>query len=301
MHRPRRAFIAAFLLLAQTPAPARAEDPAAAQALFAEGRQLVAQGRVAEACTKLAESERLDPGIGTLFHLADCYERLGRTASAWAAYLDVAAQARATGQPAREKVARDRAAALAPSLSHLTIDVRQAARVPGLEVRRDGVDVRANGASASIQVPLLHDETSAPRAPLAAALSTPPPPAAIDTAKPAPESADGHAMSPRRVAALAMGGVAVIALAVGGVTTGQALSRNSSSNADGHCVGDRCDATGVQLRDDARSAGNVATVAFVAAGVLAAAGVTLWASAPTPSSHVALSAYPGGAALHGSF
>ena len=63
---------------------AQERDPAAAQALFDQGRDLMRQNKHAEACPKLAESNRLDPAIGTLFHLADCYEQSGRVASAWA-------------------------------------------------------------------------------------------------------------------------------------------------------------------------------------------------------------------------
>src|SRR2546430_16366957 len=94
-----------FALCALTAtSPARAGDPAAAQALFTEAKQLMAQGKYAEACPKFDESQRLDPGMGTLFHVGDCDEHLGKTASAWAAFLEVAAQAKAAGQPARERV-----------------------------------------------------------------------------------------------------------------------------------------------------------------------------------------------------
>src|SRR5260221_10377355 len=105
---------AAFVLanLAPTRAFAQQRDPAAAQALFDQARALTRQGRYAEACPKLLESNRLDPGIGTQFHLAECYEQNGQVATAWATFLDVASQARAASQFDREKAATKRATQL---------------------------------------------------------------------------------------------------------------------------------------------------------------------------------------------
>src|SRR6188508_1232334 len=71
---------------------------AAAEALFIEGRRLVAEGKTAEGCAKFAESQALDPGVGTLLNLARCYERIGRTASAWTTYREAASRAQAAGQ-----------------------------------------------------------------------------------------------------------------------------------------------------------------------------------------------------------
>src|SRR5512140_214162 len=106
MHHRRRTPLAAPLLalaLASFAPMARAEnDPAAAQSLFTEAKRLMADGRYPEACAKLEESQRLDPGMGTKYQLATCYAHVGRTASAWAAFLDVAAQAKTAGQSARE-------------------------------------------------------------------------------------------------------------------------------------------------------------------------------------------------------
>ena len=97
--------------------PATASDPATATMLFNEARRLVAAGRYPDACPKFEESQRLDPGIGTQFNLADCYEHTQRIASAWALFLDVASAAGGTGQLARENVARRRAAAPAGRLT----------------------------------------------------------------------------------------------------------------------------------------------------------------------------------------
>lgn len=110
---------------------------ASARALFNLGRALMASARYAEACPKFEESLRLDPGMGTRFNLAYCWEHIGRSASAWALYLDVAAEARAAGLGEREQIARNLARELEPRLSYLVVAVD--APAAGQEVARDGV------------------------------------------------------------------------------------------------------------------------------------------------------------------
>src|SRR5579859_2492392 len=136
--------------LAFWPTVAQASEPATAQALFDEASQLMKEGRYDLACPKLQESQQLDNGLGTQFHLADCWQHVGRTASAWALFRDVESQAHALGQTARERVAHDRAAAIEPWLSKLVIAPRETVvsvggRTPvanlSVAVRRDGVDV----------------------------------------------------------------------------------------------------------------------------------------------------------------
>src|SRR5262249_28145499 len=79
---------------------------------------------------------------GTQFRLAECYEKLGRAASAFVQYSAVAESAKAAGKADREAYARRRAAALETKLARLTITVPPAtAALPGLEVRRDGEPV----------------------------------------------------------------------------------------------------------------------------------------------------------------
>jgi hypothetical protein len=140
MSRPIIRFSLGLSLLALSPV-ARADENAAAQALFDEAKQLMAQGQYAQACPKLQESQRLDPGIGTQFHLADCLQHLGRNASAWALFREVESQAHATGQASRERVAHDRASALEPFLSKLVVSPRSAGENPRIEVHRDGVTI----------------------------------------------------------------------------------------------------------------------------------------------------------------
>lgn len=139
----RTAITGGFMLVYSWALPlvAQQRDPAAAQALFDQGRALMKAQNYTEACPKLAESQRLDPGIGTQFHLADCYERQGKIASAWANFLDVASLAAAANQPEREKAARGRAAKLEPRLPRLTIVVPPETRTPGLAITRDGSSV----------------------------------------------------------------------------------------------------------------------------------------------------------------
>ena len=110
-------------------------DLAAAQGLFDAAKQLVAQGKLAEACPKFLASFRFDPKPGTMVNLADCYEKNGQTASAWARYLEAATLAQRAGQAEREQYAKEHAAALEPKVARLSI---AAAAAPGLEVLRDG-------------------------------------------------------------------------------------------------------------------------------------------------------------------
>ncbi|HEY5372894.1 MAG TPA: hypothetical protein VIK01_04375 [Polyangiaceae bacterium] len=112
------------------------DDAAAAQALFEQGKKLMAAGKQADACPKFAESQRLDPGVGTLLNLAACYEASGRYASAWSTFLEGESAARADKNAGAARVARSRADALTNKLSKLTITVTHP-DTPGLEVHRN--------------------------------------------------------------------------------------------------------------------------------------------------------------------
>jgi hypothetical protein len=139
------------LAVATWAAPASAQTEAtAARALFNEARALAEKGDHAAACPKFEESMRLRPGEGTRFNLADCWEQIGRTASAWGEFLEVASSSKLSGRKDREKLARRRAEALEPKLSRLIIQV--AVRESELSVMRDGVEVRDGTWGAAVPV-----------------------------------------------------------------------------------------------------------------------------------------------------
>src|SRR5580692_5602780 len=82
-----------------------------ADALFNAGRSLLEAGEYSDACPKFAESQKLAPGLGVTLYLADCYERVGRTASALAEFRRAIVIAAARGDR-RQSIAEERAANL---------------------------------------------------------------------------------------------------------------------------------------------------------------------------------------------
>jgi hypothetical protein len=129
------ALLAASLLFG---ASAHATDPVqAAQALFDEGLSLMAEQRYELACAKFERSLLLDDGVGTRFRLGDCYEKLGRTASAWFLYGRVVDLCAERHDAEREAYARARRDAVETRLARLTVRVVRPSA--GLSVARNGV------------------------------------------------------------------------------------------------------------------------------------------------------------------
>jgi hypothetical protein len=249
-------------LRAAEPSPA---DRAAAQALYEEGRALMEQGRAADACPRFEESERLEPGLGTRFHLATCYEALGKLASAHALFLDVAAEAAQRKQAEREKVARERARAVEPLLSRLTIEVPFASS-PALQVERDGKVV--GSAQWGLPVPVdpgVHRvSASAPgREPWAAEVSVPSEGGVTRiNVPPLPEHSQPFFAPLSRKVGLAALGVGAGTLALGGVFAAQAISKKNASDREG-CGEQVCTSpAGLSLRREALAAGDRATWAM---------------------------------------
>src|SRR5688572_30313779 len=129
--------LAGLLLPSLAAAAPSASDRAAAEVLFDEAIQLLEAGNAAAACPKLEESQRLDPGVGTLLYLAECYRAQGRTASAWATFREASYAAEAAGQADRMAIANAEADKLKPSLSYVTLVIADH-EATSLEVQRDG-------------------------------------------------------------------------------------------------------------------------------------------------------------------
>jgi hypothetical protein len=297
-------------------AQADAAQSAAAEALFDEGRRLMEAGRYGDACGRFEESQRLDQGIGTQYNLADCWEKTGRIASAWGAFLDVSYTARKEGQPEREKVARDRAQAIAPRLPRLTVVVAQGADDASLRITRDGVLVGKGQWSTSLPVDpgthriaataqgkepwettvqLAETATVTVQIPALATLSKEP---AAPQQPLRPSSGGVH-----RGSAWALGGISLAGIALGSVYGLAARSRNDDSMA--YCSGKTvCSQQGVDLRDEARRDALVSTIAFGVGAAALAGAVVLWATAPNreqppKSAMLKVSALPLGGARFG--
>ena len=304
------------LVAAARPAQAQTTDEKAAQKAYDEGMKLLDRGKVAEACPKLEESQRLDPAMGTQFRLAECWEKLGRTASAWALFRQVVSEAQAAGRNDRAAVSTTRAAALEARLTRILIIVAPSAKVPGLIVRRDGAVVdeaqwgrgvavdpgdhvisatapgkksweqsqAARSGTVEITVPSLEpgDGATGPEAPSVPVVAT-------------PEEPSGPHRSV--VPGVALGGVALAGLGAGialvvaanGKSDEAAMTRAGLLGGSCNVASPDCTA----LAGSARAAGTLSNAAFwmlLGSGFATAGAVTyfLWPAgkAPTPSGAV---------------
>lgn len=133
-------------LLAADPAP----NAQPADQLFQHARDLMKAHRAAEACPLLEKSQSMDPGLGTLLNLADCYEQTGRGVQAYLRFNEAVGWAQRMHEAKREEVAKERAAALKAKLSWLSLTAT--APVPGLEVTVLGFQLPLAAGAESVPV-----------------------------------------------------------------------------------------------------------------------------------------------------
>jgi hypothetical protein len=286
------------------PRDARAQDVAAAEALFNKGVADMDGGRFDAACPELAESQRLDPRSGTLFTLATCNAKSGKIATAVAVYEDYLRSV--SDLPAatkmkhadRVKIARGEVDKLRPQVPVLKLVLPASTAATTARVRRDGTDLSA--ASLGIALPVdpgehvvtLEVPERAPAehrfsiargeaktvelhlGPLrqAATVAVVPPPV-----RPPPDGSSDSSGG-RRTAGIVVGGVGAALLVVGGVTGGLALAKKKTVDAD--CAGLSCSAAGESAVTSGRTLGTLSTVGFVVGGAALATGAVLFFTAP---------------------
>jgi hypothetical protein len=312
-HHPLRLALALALLVfvfattMLTPRLALADSTRDAEALMEQGRKLLADGKVAEACASFEKSQKVLPDAGTLLQLGNCYQRDGRTASAWETFRDAITAAHDSGQADRERFARERAAFLEHDVARLTISLTQpAASIQGLTVARDMktltgtdfgtatpidpgrhtisarapgkkswsaiVEITRTGGSREptlVEIPMLEDVGPADSALPAEALGPPSSSTTTTTttAEPAPNST-------LFTTGVVLGGTAVV---VSSIAIGFALSAQSKEDDLEALTKSRGTWSSEYQRtyDDGSSAATAATVLFVAGGLMLAVGATL--------------------------
>jgi hypothetical protein len=291
---------------------ALAQEPddrtARAEALFEEAKRLVAEKRHAEACPKLAESQRLDPGGGTQLHLGLCHEAEGKLATALSDLELALKMAREQDRADRAAIASEHLTALRPRVPRLTLLV-DATAPDGLAIEMNGVAfARAEwGTAAPLDPGTYVVRASAPgretwtravelREATAAIVTVPAlvmlagaPPAAGSGAP--TSSTPSLIVSPPHVPARGIGPQRIIAIVAAGLGlaaagTGTAFGLDSMSKHDAaapRCAGASCDAEGAAAGNAAVDAGDASTAAFVAGGACAVVATVLWLTAPDGS------------------
>ena len=278
-------------------------DPTAAEALFLAGREAMKNGDYSTACAKFKESDRLDPATGTAANLADCQEKLGRIAAAWASWKEAIELLPANDE--RLKPMRDRANALEKRVPRLT--VHGAATLPpdatmtrdGVEMTRASLDtsipeepgphtivVMAPGhADRSYPIELKESESTeitvdagdlvASPSP-APVVARPPEPKKIVDVGPPPDS---HPGKTNRTIGYGLVGLGVAGVGLGMVTGIVAMGKKD--DLQGNCFpANVCNADGASAARTGHAMALVSTVSFVVAGAALAGGAVLLLTAP---------------------
>lgn len=291
-------------------AQASDQDKALAATLFDDGRVLLSQGKVPEACRKLEESRRLDPLPGTVLNLAACHEREGLTASAMAEFREARAMAERDQRGDRVTFADEHLRALMPKLSMLIIVVPLEVDTPSLTVLRDGIaigraawgtripvdpgghvveatapgkqtrhlEVRV-GPDADVQTVTLAQLADAPSgaaASSAAPAVAPVAPATSPRTAEAPPAEQGG-LSTRRQWAIVSAGAGLLGVAAGTIFGVVAINKHNSPSAT--CTTPSCP-TAVGLNNDAKLYADTSTVTFAVGGVGLALAAFLWLGDP---------------------
>lgn len=288
------------VLLVSVPGQAEERrDPAAAEQLFRQGRAASEKRDYLTACAKFRESNRLDPAVGTVFNIADCEEKLGRLATSWQLFQEVAQ--RLASDDDRQGIALRRARVLEARVPLLTVHLASAQQA-GVVVHRDGVALGA----ASLDTPLPVDPgehvvvVEAPgtqptqfrasvgegeRAQLEVRVGAP----LVAGGKVSANQTEPARSGSSNTAAYAVGGVGLAGLVTGVIAGLLVLDRKQT--VDDNCQDHVCNQTGMDATSSGKTLGIVSTVGFVAGGVGLGTATYLFLSAPPPGENSRAGAY----------
>ncbi len=276
-------------------APAPSPEKARADALFQSGRELLRQGKVADACKLLEASQRLDPAGGTLLNLSRCYEGLGRFASADAVLERALALATARGRDDAVAFVEGERSRLAPRVDRVVVSAPSLPPHAGVEL--DGRRLSAKQLASPIPIDpgshaIVVDATGYVSFRKLFQLEADPAtsgrvidirvPALTRKAKPAapaaPPDASGSWMSGVGWSSMAAGGVALgvgAALGVAAIVTYNDAARRCPAR-------DCSDRDAVDDIDRALTMSGASTGLMIAGALLGGGGLVLVVAAPDP-------------------
>lgn len=297
--RPRLHLVAASLFVAVASAPlpsgvARAQDSAAAETLFQEGKALVAEGKIAEACPKFEASYELDRSLGTLLNHADCLEQNGEAARSHARFGEAARRAEAEGDD-RAGFAKQRRDALEAKVGRLSLKLRRGTealvvRVAGLDLSDTALGLPIVVDPGKVEVLVLREREvlekrevevgAAGTAELALDL------AAISAAHPTEREVKLGPPDPTQATIGIIGmGVGLAGLATFGVLEGIAFGQRAEAGGEGGCIerGDSmlCSPQGYDLMQRAGDFAEVGQWVGIAGATIFAVGLTVFLTAPS--------------------
>ena len=276
-----------------------------AEGLYRKALNLMAASSASQACPLLEKSQKLDPAVGTLYHLADCYEQVGRLDQAYFKFVRVADLCKAAGQIEREQAARARADLLLGRLPSVVIQVdgatnaglqvtcddipmpleqwgkvialepgqhRFEAHAPGYQSWRTTIDVVPGASPIQVKIPRLTPLVTAPPTAVESTNGSPP---YLE-----PQASEATSATDLRAVGWITGAAGIASLGAAVILGLEAKSEYDQS--DRYCDGNLChDERGVSLRQDAMTYADFSTAFSILGAVAVGAGATILFALPT--------------------
>lgn len=289
---------------------ASADNRQRADALFKDGKKLMAEKRYADACAAFEESHKLDPGIGAQLNIARCYEEWGKLGRAFTTYQAAEKAARDANDKRAEDI-KGLIAALDSQVPRLTVKPPKGAP-KGFQVTMDKKPITVLGEAFVVDPgpktlewwvgdgPKKQKIVAIERGGESEVTLDIPKGTVVKPEK--GEGGDGtgdgngeekkavpeRAAVPgraQRIGGIALGGAGVLAIGVSSVMTLSARGKYNDA-LDMYCNGmkNMCNPQGLAITQDARSTANTATVIFLVGLAAVGGGVALYLLAPSASS-----------------